>query len=138
MRAAEAMCRVLHDEGVRYVFGVPGNTEIPLLDALSQEPEIKYVSAIHEAVSMGMADGYARASGKPAVVLVHTTPGTAYDLGDVDFLALAKGFGIRARRIDTPSEIGPALRQAIDEEKPALLDLTVDPRDVGWGLPRLP
>ena len=83
MRGAEAICRVLHDEGVKYVFGVPGNTEVPLLDALSREPEIKYVSAIHEAVSMGMADGYARASGKPGVVLVHTTPGTAYVLGNL-------------------------------------------------------
>ena len=61
-----------------------------------------------------------------------------YDLGDVDFPALAKAFGISACRIENPSEIGPALQKAIGEGKPALLDLMVDPKDVCWGLPRLP
>ncbi len=83
LRGAEVVCQMLKDEGVKYVFGVPGNTEIPLLDALAQTPEITYISAIHESVSMGMADGYARASGNVGVVLVHTTPGTAYIIGNL-------------------------------------------------------
>lgn len=83
LRGAEVVCQMLKDEGVKYVFGVPGNTEIPLLDALAQTPEITYISAVHESVSMGMADGYARASGNVGVVLVHTTPGTAYIIGNL-------------------------------------------------------
>ncbi|TET15345.1 MAG: thiamine pyrophosphate-binding protein, partial [Dehalococcoidia bacterium] len=83
LRGAEVVCQMLKDECVKYVFGVPGNTEIPLLDALAQTPEITYLSAIHESVSMGMADGYARASGNVGVVLVHTTPGTAYIIGNL-------------------------------------------------------
>ena len=83
MNGAEAICHILEDEGVKYIFGVPGSTEIPLLDALTQTAEIKYISAVHESVSMGMADGYARASGKAGVVLVHTAPGTSYVIGNL-------------------------------------------------------
>jgi len=83
MTGADVVCRILKNEGVKYVFGVPGNSEVPLLDALSQTPGIKYISAIHESVSMAMADGYARASGNVGVVLVHTTPGTANIIGNL-------------------------------------------------------
>lgn len=83
MIGAEAICHILEDEGVKYVFGVPGSTEIPILDVLTQTPEIKYISAVHESVSMGMADGYARASGKAGVVLVHSAPGTSYIIGNL-------------------------------------------------------
>ena len=92
MNGAEAICHILEDEGVKYVFGVPGSTEIPILDALTQTAEIKYISAVHEAVSMGMADGYARASGKAGVVLVHTAPGTSFG-------TFGQGEDIHARRL---------------------------------------
>jgi benzoylformate decarboxylase len=83
MTGAEVVAGILKNEGVKYVFGVPGNSEVPLLDALAQTPGIRYISAIHESVSIGMADGYARASGKVGVVLVHTTPGTANIMGNL-------------------------------------------------------
>jgi len=83
MTGAELICNILKNEGVEYVFGVPGNTEIPILDALASTKGIKYISAIHESVSIAMADGYARASGKVGVVLVHTTPGTANIIGNL-------------------------------------------------------
>lgn len=83
MTGAEVVCRILKSEGVKYVFGVPGNSEVPLLDALARTPGIWYISAIHEAVSLAMADGYARASGSVGVVLVHTTPGTANIMGNL-------------------------------------------------------
>ncbi|MBE0479386.1 MAG: thiamine pyrophosphate-binding protein [Dehalococcoidia bacterium] len=82
IRGAEVVCHILKNEGVEYVFGVPGNSEVPLLDALA-ETDIRYISAIHESVSMGMADGYARSSGKVGVALVHTTPGTANVIGNM-------------------------------------------------------
>jgi len=83
MTGAEVVCSILKNEGVKYVFGVPGNSEVPILDALAQTRGIRYISAVHESVSMGMADGYARASGNVGVVLVHTTPGTANILGNL-------------------------------------------------------
>jgi benzoylformate decarboxylase len=83
MIGAEVVCSILKNEGVKYVFGVPGNSEVPILDALAQTRGIRYISAVHESVSMGMADGYARASGSVGVVLVHTTPGTANIMGNL-------------------------------------------------------
>lgn len=60
-----------------------------------------------------------------------------YDLGNVDFPKLAQSFGINGQRIDKPDEIGPALKKAIMARKPALLDIMVDPSDIGYGMPRL-
>ncbi len=75
MTGAKAVCETLRTEGVKYVFGTPGVPEIPFLDALMEYPEIEYILALHEAIAVGMADGYARASGKPGVVNLHVTPG---------------------------------------------------------------
>ena len=60
-----------------------------------------------------------------------------YDLGQVDFPSLARAFGIKGQRIEDPAKIAPALKAAMRTRKPALLDLIVDPTDVGYGLPSL-
>jgi benzoylformate decarboxylase len=60
-----------------------------------------------------------------------------YELGNVDFPKLAQSFGVNGQRIEKPGEIGPALRKAIRARKPTLIDLIVDPGDVGYGMPRL-
>jgi benzoylformate decarboxylase len=83
MTGAEVICHILREEGVEYIFGVPGNTEVPLLDTIARTPGIKFISAVHESVSVGMADGYARVSGRPGVALVHTAPGTANAIGNL-------------------------------------------------------
>ncbi|MFC1963147.1 thiamine pyrophosphate-binding protein [Chloroflexota bacterium] len=83
MTGAEIICRILKNEGVRYLFGVPGYTEVPLLHTLARISGIRYISAAHESVSVGMADGYARASGQVGIVLVHTTPGAANIIGNL-------------------------------------------------------
>lgn len=61
--------------GVTTFFGLPGSTEAPLLEALRADGSIRYVLALHEGVVAAMADGYARASGGPAVLGLHTTVG---------------------------------------------------------------
>ncbi|MFA4837210.1 MAG: thiamine pyrophosphate-binding protein [Dehalococcoidia bacterium] len=81
MTGAEIILNTLKDEGVEYIFGIPGSTETPLLHKLTQTPEIKYILAAHESVCVGMADGYARTSGKVGVVMVHTFPGTCNIIG---------------------------------------------------------
>jgi benzoylformate decarboxylase len=73
----QALIDVLRREGVEYVFGMPGATEIHFMDALEEAPEIKYVLGLHEVVCTGMAEGYARASGKPGFLNLHTGPGLA-------------------------------------------------------------
>ncbi|MBK9575648.1 MAG: biosynthetic-type acetolactate synthase large subunit [Fibrobacteres bacterium] len=72
---AEVIIRSLIREGVEYVFGYPGGAAIPLFDALVDHPQIKLVLVRHEQGATHMADGYARATGKPGVVLVTSGPG---------------------------------------------------------------
>jgi benzoylformate decarboxylase len=72
---------LLKQEGVDILFGNPGTTELPLMDALAAEPGFRYVLALQEAALMAMADGYAQASGKLTVVNVHVTPGLGNAMG---------------------------------------------------------
>lgn len=72
---AEVIIQSLIREGVEYVFGYPGGAAIPLFDALVDHPQIKLVLVRHEQGATHMADGYARATGKPGVVLVTSGPG---------------------------------------------------------------
>ncbi|HTO22110.1 MAG TPA: thiamine pyrophosphate-binding protein, partial [Spirochaetia bacterium] len=71
---AQAVVRTLEQQGVKYAFGLPGGAAIPLFDALV-DSTIKLVLVRHEQGATHMADGYARASGEPAVVLVTSGPG---------------------------------------------------------------
>jgi acetolactate synthase-1/2/3 large subunit len=72
--AAEALVAQLESYGVEYVFGLCGHTNIAVLDALGRSG-ITFVMSRHEQAAAHAADGYARASGKPGVLLVHVGPG---------------------------------------------------------------
>ncbi|MCP5536292.1 MAG: biosynthetic-type acetolactate synthase large subunit [Akkermansiaceae bacterium] len=73
---AQALIKTLDDLGVEYIFGYSGGAAIPIFDALiTVKNNIKFVLARHEQGCCHMADGYARATGKPAVVLVTSGPG---------------------------------------------------------------
>ena len=63
------------------VFGNPGTTELPLMDAFAVEHDIKYILGLQEAALMSMADGYAQASGKLAVLNFHVAPGLGNAMG---------------------------------------------------------
>ena len=76
-----AFLELLKQEGVEFMFGNPGTTELPLMDAFAVEEDIRYVLALQEAAVMAMADGYAQASGKLAVVSLHVTPGLGNAMG---------------------------------------------------------
>ncbi len=75
MNGAEGFVTTLEAFGVDTFFGLPGSTEAPLLEALRQRPGIRYVLSLHEGVAVAMADGYARATGTPGLVGLHTTVG---------------------------------------------------------------
>src|SRR5438128_9211759 len=81
MSGKRAFLDLLKQEGVEIVFGNPGTTELPLMDAFAVENEIRYVLGLQEAVVMAMADGYAQASGKLTVVNLHVTPGLGNAMG---------------------------------------------------------
>src|SRR3954454_8253337 len=79
----EALLEVLRTEGVRHVFGNPGTTELPLVDALAAVDDIAYVLALQEAPAVGMADGYAQATGRPAFLNLHTAAGLGNAIGNL-------------------------------------------------------
>jgi acetolactate synthase-1/2/3 large subunit len=76
MDGAQALIKTLADLGIEYVFGYSGGAAIPIFDALQTvKTDMKFVLVRHEQGAVHMADGYARATGKPAVVLVTSGPG---------------------------------------------------------------
>lgn len=75
MRGADAVIKALEKQGVEYIFGHPGGAAMPIFDALVDSDSIKFVLTRHEQGATHMADGYARATGKPGVVLVTSGPG---------------------------------------------------------------
>ncbi len=77
MTGKEALAKMLIAEGVEYLFGNPGTSETPLLDVLQDFPQIKYIQALQEGTAVGMADGYARATGRPAFANIHIAGGLA-------------------------------------------------------------
>ncbi|MFZ4110260.1 MAG: thiamine pyrophosphate-binding protein [Polymorphobacter sp.] len=72
---------LLHSEGVDVIFGNPGTTELPLLDAFVVEHRLRYILGLNEIVVMGMADGYAQATGRLAVCNLHAAPGLGNAMG---------------------------------------------------------
>jgi benzoylformate decarboxylase len=76
-----AFIELLKAEGVTQMFGNPGTTELPIMHALTDYPEMGYVLGLQEAVVVAMADGYARASGKLAACNVHVAPGLGNAIG---------------------------------------------------------
>jgi benzoylformate decarboxylase len=79
----DVLLEVLRTEGVRHVFGNPGSTELPLIDALAEADDLRYVLALQEATVVGMADGYAQATGRPAFVNLHTSAGLGNAIGNL-------------------------------------------------------
>ena len=82
-RGAALVLEVLRSEGVRYIFGNPGTTELPLIDALIEAPDISYIWALQEASVVAMADGYAQAAGRPGFVNLHTAGGLGNGFGNL-------------------------------------------------------
>jgi benzoylformate decarboxylase len=113
MTGAQAFYEMLVREGVDYIFGNPGTSELPLMDVFAERSEIEYILALHEDSALGVAAGYAEASGKPAVVNLHTNPGLAHALGNL-YNAYRAGTPmiVTAGQQDTRSLIGEPLLQA--------------------------
>lgn len=68
-------------DGIDHMFGNPGTVEQGFLDALAAYPKMKYILTLQESVAVLMADGYARATQRPALVQIHSTPGLGNALG---------------------------------------------------------
>jgi benzoylformate decarboxylase len=144
-RGRDVVLEVLRSEVVRHLFGNPGTTELPLVDAVAGCDDVRYVLALHEATVVGMAEGYAMASGRPSVCSLHTGPGLGNAMGNLtnalahgtpmvvtagqqdrrhrhlepllqaDLVAVATGAVKRATEVGTLGELGTVLRRAFHE-----------------------
>ena len=76
-----ALADQLIADGVTHVFGNPGTTEEAFMDVLQEYPQLQYILALHESVATGIADGYARASGRPSFLQLHINPGLGNAMG---------------------------------------------------------
>src|SRR5256714_2869047 len=77
----EAAFELFRERGMTTVFGNPGSTELPMLADFPED--FSYVLGLQEAVAVGMADGFAQASGRPALVNLHTAPGVGNGMGAI-------------------------------------------------------
>lgn len=81
MYGRQAFLELLASEGVTHLFGNPGTTELPIMQAVPDFPQIRFVLGLQEAVVLAMADGFARASGRLTAANVHVAPGLGNAMG---------------------------------------------------------
>src|SRR6185312_2297492 len=74
MTGAAMIVRALIDHGVQHLFGYPGGAVLPIYDEIFQQSEVEHILVRHEQGAGHMAEGYARSTGKPGVVLVTSGP----------------------------------------------------------------
>ncbi|KUJ86265.1 thiamine pyrophosphate-binding protein [Ruegeria marisrubri] len=140
--ARDVLLEILRDEGVTHIFGNPGSTEMPLLDALVDAPDLTYVLGLQEATALGMADGWALAARRPGFVNLHAAGGLGNAMGVLvaskasgtplvitagqqdtrhlmsdpwlsgDLVSIAAPLTKWATEIHRPEDVGPALRRA--------------------------
>ena len=78
-----AFLALLKDEGITHLFGNPGTTELPIMHALKDHPDLTYVMAMQESLVVAMADGFSRATGRLVACNVHVAPGLGNAMGSL-------------------------------------------------------
>lgn len=78
---AGLLLETLLNEGVTHLFGNPGTTELPLMDALVNEERLQFILTLHEGVAISAAEGYGLSTGKPAAINLHVAPGLGNAMG---------------------------------------------------------
>ena len=78
-----AFLALLKDEGITHLFGNPGTSELPIMDALTEHPDLNYMMSMQESLVVYMAEGYSRASGKLSACNVHVAPGLGNAMGAI-------------------------------------------------------
>src|SRR3954470_9866335 len=103
-----ALLEQLRLDGFAYMFGNPGTVEQGFLDSLGEFPEIQYIETLQETIAVGIADGYARASQRPALVQLHSGVGLGNGVGmlyqakrgNAPLVVVASESGIRYDALD--------------------------------------
>jgi benzoylformate decarboxylase len=114
-----AFLALLKDEGITHLFGNPGTTELPIMHALKDHPDLTYVMAMQESLVVAMADGFSRASGRLVACNVHVAPGLGNAMGSLynaQFtgtpMILTAGQQEQGHGLMEPVLYGPLLRMA--------------------------
>jgi benzoylformate decarboxylase len=114
-----AFLALLGDEGITHLFGNPGTTELPIMHALKDYPELTYVMAMQESLVVAMADGFSRASGRLVACNVHVAPGLGNAMGSLynaNFtgtpMILTAGQQEQGHGLMEPVLYGPLIRMA--------------------------
>jgi benzoylformate decarboxylase len=114
-----AFLALLRDEGITHLFGNPGTTELPIMHALKEHPELTYVMAMQESLVVAMADGFSRASGRLVACNVHVAPGLGNAMGSLynaSFtgtpMILTAGQQEQGHGLTEPLLYGPLVRMA--------------------------
>lgn len=144
MTGKRALMEMLRAEGVEYIFGNPGTSEGPILDALEGYPDIRYMLVTQEGAAMGMADAYARYRGAPAFVNLHIETGLANGVsllanaaeggtplvltsankdirklaeGRTDLVEMVRQFCKWSAEVTHPEQVAGVMRRAFNEAK---------------------
>lgn len=144
MSGKRALMEMLRAEGVQYIFGNPGTSEGPILDALEDYPDIRYMLVTQEGAAMGMADAYARYRNAPAFVNLHIETGLANGIsllanaaeggtplvltsankdirklaeGRTDLVEMVRQFCKWSAEVTHPEQIPAVMRRAFNEAK---------------------
>jgi benzoylformate decarboxylase len=114
-----AFLALLKDEGITHLFGNPGTTELPIMHALKDHPDLTYVMAMQESLVVAIADGFSRASGRLVACNVHVAPGLGNAMGSLynaQFtgtpMVLTAGQQEQGHGLMEPLLYGPLLRMA--------------------------
>src|SRR5258706_14289516 len=75
--------QLLIDEGITHLFGNPGTTELAIMEAVPEFPQLKFVLGLQESLVVAMADGYARSSGQLTACNLHSAPGLGNAMGSL-------------------------------------------------------
>ncbi len=110
---------MLKDEGITHLFGNPGTTELPIMHALKDHPDLTYVMAMQESLVVAIADGFSRASGRLVACNVHVAPGLGNAMGSLynaSFtgtpMILTAGQQEQGHGLTEPLLYGPLVRMA--------------------------
>ena len=144
MSGKRALMEMLRAEGVQYIFGNPGTSEGPILDALEDYPDIRYMLVTQEGAAMGMADAYARYRNAPAFVNLHIETGLANGIsllanaaeggtplvltsankdirklaeGRTDLVEMVRQFCKWSAEVTHPEQVPAVMRRAFNEAK---------------------
>ncbi|MDP6666420.1 MAG: thiamine pyrophosphate-binding protein [Dehalococcoidia bacterium] len=129
MKGKKALLEMLRAEGVRHIFGNPGTSESPFIDALGDFPDLQYVLVLQEGVAIGMADGYARATGRAAFVQLHIDSGLANGISlmidayndNTPMVVVSGNYDTRKlaeNRADLPTLVRPVTKWAVEVTRP--------------------